>query len=133
MRSFFYRRRFIFIPFAIAAFVALTGFVVMSLWNYLVPAIFHLGVITFWQAVGLFVLCKILFGFGKGNKMGGGGPWMRHRMEDRFRNMSPEEKEKFKQKMQQHCGGRGRWGHDHDHGRGFDWDMPAEDTAKATE
>jgi hypothetical protein len=132
MRPFFYRGRFIFIPLAIAAFVALTGFVVMSLWNYLIPVIFHVGAITFWQAIGIFILCKILFGFGKGGHKGGGAPWMRHRMQDRFRNMSPEEKEKFKEKMGQRCG-HGRW--KHDYGRGFDtdWDKAPRDTEKTAE
>jgi|SRR6185312_1444093 len=105
MRSFLYRGRFIFIPFAIAAFVALTGFIVMSLWNALIPAIFHLGIITFWQAVGIFVLCKILFGFGRGGHRG--GPWRRMK-EQRFNNMTPEEKARFKEKWDR-CGGWNRW------------------------
>jgi len=111
MRTFFYKGRFIFIPLGIAAFLSLTGFVVMSLWNYLLPAILHVGVITFWQAIGIFILCKILFGFGRGGHKGG-APWMRHRMEERFKNMTPEEKEKFKEKMMQKCG-HGRWGGGH--------------------
>jgi hypothetical protein len=102
MRSFFYKRRFIFIPFGIAAFLSLISFVVMSLWNCLLPGILHVGVITFWQAMGIFILCKILFGFGKGGGPGrwGGGHWMRHRMEEKFKNMTPEEREKFKEKWQ---------------------------------
>jgi hypothetical protein len=44
------------------------GLVVMVLWNWLMPALFGLPVITYWQAVGLFVLCHLLF---KGH--GGGG------------------------------------------------------------
>jgi hypothetical protein len=137
MRTFFYRGRFIFIPIAIAAFVALTGFVVMSLWNYLIPVIFHLGMITFWQAVGIFVLCKILFGFGgKGRGMRGGAPWMRNRMEERFKNMTPEDREKFKAKWEQKCG-PGRWDHHRDRHRDHPfadyWDKPAEGTEKATE
>lgn len=134
MRTFFYRGRFIFIPIAAAAFVALTGFVVMSLWNYLIPAIFHLGTITFWQAVGIFVLCKILFGFGgKGHRGGmrGGAPWMRHRMEERFKNMSPEEKEQFKDKWKQRCG-HDRWGR-HRGDPFADWDKPAQEAGKAAE
>lgn len=120
MRRFFYGRRLLLIPFipiAIAGFMALAGVVVMSLWNALIPVIFHLGVITFWQAVGLFVLCKILFGFGRGGRMGGGrGPWMRNRMEDRFKNMTPEEKERFKEQVKNYrCGnwGRGESGQRH--------------------
>ena len=124
MRSFFYRRKFIFIPIGIAAFLALISFVVMNLWNYLLPGILHVGVITFWQAMGIFILCKILFGFGKG---GGhrGGAWMRHGMAEKFKNMSPEDREKFKQKWEQKCG-HGRWGHEHN------WDSYSPDT-KATE
>jgi hypothetical protein len=57
---------------ACVAGVAL-GFPVMWLWNWLAPELFHLPLITFWQAVGLLVLCHLLF---KGH--GRGGPW-RHR------------------------------------------------------
>lgn len=40
----------------------LLGFVVMWLWNWLMPAIFGLSVITYWQAVGIFILGKLIFG-----------------------------------------------------------------------
>ncbi|QKJ32325.1 hypothetical protein HQ865_22040 [Mucilaginibacter mali] len=102
MKQVFYRGRFIFIPLAVAAFLSLISFVVMQLWNCLLPGILHVTVITFWQAMGIFILCKILFGFGKGGRgFGGrdGGPWMRHKMEEKFKHMSPEQREKFKQKM----------------------------------
>ncbi len=39
-------------------------FAVMFLWNWLMPAIFGLGIITFWQSLGLMVLSKILFSGG---------------------------------------------------------------------
>lgn len=108
MRTMFYGRKKAFIPFAVLAFLAAISFAVMSLWNALLPDILHVTAINFWQALGIFVLCKILFGFGKGGRWGGGGaPWMRQRMEERFRNMSPEEREKFRKKMEM-CG-RGRW------------------------
>ena len=123
MRQFFYRGRFIFIPLAIAAFVTLTGFVVMSVWNWVIPAVFHLGAITFWQAIGIFILSKILFGFGNGGHRGG-APWMKHRMAERFKNMTPEEREKFKEKMMQRCG-HGKWG--------YDWDDNAAASAKTAE
>jgi hypothetical protein len=89
------RKKFWLIPFGVAALLALISFVVMQLWNNLLPDILHVGTITFWQALGIFVLCKILFGFGKG----GGAPWMRHKMGERFKQMSPEDKERFKEKM----------------------------------
>lgn len=46
---------------AIGAFTA----VLMFLWNWLMPAIFGLGLITFWQALGLLALSKIIFGGGR--------------------------------------------------------------------
>ena len=112
MKSFLYKRRFIFIPFGVAAFLTVISFVVMTLWNNLLPGILHVGVITFWQAMGIFVLCKILFGFGKGGGPGRGN-WMRHRMEEKFENMTPEQREKFKARME-NCG-RGHWGRHGDH------------------
>ena len=129
MRNLFYRWRFIFIPFGIAAFLALISFIVMTLWNDLLPGILHVGTITFWQALGIFILSKILFGFGKGghNRWGhGGNPWMRRKMEERFKNMTPDEKEKFKAKWDQRCG-HGRWGHD------SSWDNYKPETEKAAE
>jgi hypothetical protein len=69
------------------AFAFLFGAVVMWLWNALMPIIFHLGVITYWQAVGLAILGRLLFGgFHHGHHNPGGhrhGPWRhRHFMRD---------------------------------------------------
>ena len=57
---------------AIAGLALLFGYVVMLLWNWLMPAIFGLGVISFWQAVGIVILAKLLFGGfgGSGSKSG---------------------------------------------------------------
>jgi hypothetical protein len=64
------------------AFAFLFGAVVMWLWNWLMPVIFHLGIITYWQAVGLAILGRLLFGsFHHGHHNSGRhnfGPW-RHR------------------------------------------------------
>lgn len=108
-----HKSKFILIPLAAIAFLAVIGYVVMQLWNNLMPAILHTGTITYVQALGLFILCKILFGFHKpgGGKFGGGAPWMRGRMEERFKNMSPEERMKFKENWGDKCGwGRNRRG-----------------------
>lgn len=94
------------------AFVTAVIFVVMSLWNWLVPELFNGPVINFCQAAGILLLSKILFGFGKGkgrcNKCGGGhGPgamWknkMREKWSEKMSHLSPEEKEKMKNKWQQ--------------------------------
>ena len=110
MKKVFYKGRFILIPLAAAAFLSVVSFAVMTLWNCLIPGIFGFSVITFWQAMGLFVLSKLLFGFGRGGGRGcgpcGGGraPWMRWKMKERLANMSPEERDAFKQKMKERCG-----------------------------
>ena len=48
--------------------LALFGLVVMLLWNWLMPEIFGLKRLTYWQAWGLLVLCWILF-----KELGSGG------------------------------------------------------------
>src|SRR6476620_11663806 len=80
----------------------------MYLWNWLVPVLFAGPVITFWQTVGLLALCKILFGgFGKGGHWGRhrSGPW-RPYWKEKLHNMSPEDRERFKQKMKEKWGCR---------------------------
>lgn len=79
------------------------GFVMgtMYLWNWLVPDLFNGPVINFWQALGLLVLSKILFGFGgKGghHKKYSPGPWKNY-WRSKWNTMSPEDREHFKQKM----------------------------------
>jgi MFS family permease len=47
-------------------FAFIFGYIVQHLWNWLMPPIFGLTTITFWQAFAIVILCKILFGgFGK--------------------------------------------------------------------
>jgi Ca2+/H+ antiporter, TMEM165/GDT1 family len=86
------------------AAVGLFGFIVMSLWNWLAPAVLGLHAITFWQALGILILSKILFGGFRGGP-GGGGRW-KHRVNERWQQMTPEEREKFRQGMASRCGPR---------------------------
>ena len=112
MKKIFYKGRFVFIPLGVAAFLSLISFAVMQLWNSILPGVVHVTTINFWQAMGIFVLCKILFGFGKGGRMGAGPAWMRGRMQQRLKNMTEEERKLFKEKMSNrmmNCAGRG-WG-----------------------
>lgn len=90
-----------FICLAIVGVLVFSG-IVMLLWNALLPELFHFPVITFWQALGLLILTKLLFG---GFRGGGprGGHW-KDKMMQRWMNMTPEEREKF----QQNWGGRCR-------------------------
>ncbi|MFI5172600.1 MAG: hypothetical protein ACHQFW_09425, partial [Chitinophagales bacterium] len=108
---------------ACAAMITLMGFATMYLWNWLIPALFSGPVITFIKALGLLVLGKLLthgfFGGGRGwkGKYGrshhcgwhcgdgeyGGGYWKK-RWEEKMKNMTPEEKEKFKKYYYDRCG-----------------------------
>jgi hypothetical protein len=94
-------------PLAVAAFVAIGGEVVMHLWNWLVPALFGWRQITFWQALGLLVLSRILFG-----NMGCGGGGKDHckchgQKSERWERMTPEEREKFRLDMRERWCGAG--------------------------
>lgn len=98
------RKKWFFIaPLAIIAlvlFVYLGGQVVMHLWNWLLPPLFGWRLITFWQALGLLALCRILFG-GHGMHSKNRSPMgrrMRERMEERWSKMTPEEREKARQR-----------------------------------
>ncbi|MDP9268266.1 MAG: DUF3106 domain-containing protein [Acidobacteriota bacterium] len=99
-------KRMIFIaPLAILGmllFVFIGGEIVLHLWNWLLPELFGWREVTFWQALGLLVLCRILFG-GTGWK-GSGRSGYRRRMAERWEKMTPEERERVRQ------GWRGRWG-----------------------
>lgn len=74
--------------------VVLLGFVVMSLWNAVLPAATGLHTISFLQALGLLVLSRILFGGLRGR--GYGGRHWRARMLERWQQMTPEERERFR-------------------------------------
>lgn len=81
---------------------AVLSFVVMDLWNWLMPGLFSLHRISFWQALGLLVLSKILFGGFRGRR-GAPAHW-RGRVMERFAAMTPEEREKFREGMRGRCG-----------------------------
>ena len=95
-------RRILMFALLAVVFVAVFSFVVMRLWNWLMPALFGLSLITYWQALGILVLSKILFGGFRG-RPGWHGHW-RQRMMERWEQMSPEEREKFRQGMRGRCG-----------------------------
>jgi len=93
-------------PIGIALFIAIGGELVKLLWNWLLPPLFGWRLITFWQALALLVLCRILFG-GLGGHGGRGhmrgrmkermAERMGERMRERWEHMTPEEREKFRQ------------------------------------
>lgn len=102
-----------------AIFLALIGWVVMFLWNALLPEIFGLPIINFWQAAGLLALSRIFFGNMKGgghwkhhkyhyDYNGGHGSWKRHwkaKWEAKWANMTPEEQQRLRERFRSKCGG----------------------------
>ena len=82
---------FLVAPPALVLFIALGGFIVMQLWNWLLPALFGWHLITFWQALGLLALSRILFGGWGGSSHGPG--------RRRWERMTPEEREKFREQI----------------------------------
>src|SRR5262245_41241802 len=89
-------------------FIAVGGEVVKELWNWLLP-LFGVRQITFWQALGILALCRILFG-GLGRHgvsrsfRGRMGERMAERMAERWDRMTPEEREKFRRGLRGRCG-----------------------------
>jgi hypothetical protein len=86
----------------ILLFIVVGGEVVMRLWNWLLPGLFGWRMITFWQAIGLLALCRILFGH-HGWRGRGGSRFRRH-MHERWERMTPEERDKFRYGMRGRCG-----------------------------
>ncbi|MDR2805695.1 MAG: hypothetical protein LBB85_08670 [Dysgonamonadaceae bacterium] len=104
------------------AVVAGFGAVVMWLWNWLTPDIWGWPDISFWQASGLFVLCRILFGgFGVGERIFAfNGRHFKHRVQirEKWMKMTPEERKEF---IHHH-----HFGHGHCFGRDFFTDKKSE-------
>jgi hypothetical protein len=91
-------------------FIAIGGEIVRLLWNWLLPPLFGWREITFLQGIGLLALCRILFG---GFRLHGGphGNVRRRsldrladRIGERFNAMTPEEQERFRQRLRERCG-----------------------------
>ncbi len=105
MRRHWLLRGLKFVAFAVL-FIAVAGLIVMRLWNWLTPALFGWHLITFWQAVGILILSKILLGGFRGRP--GWHPYWRRRMMERWEQMTPEERAKFREGMRGGCGSWGR-------------------------
>lgn len=96
------QKHLFFVPLFLVAMLALLGGLVTWLWNWLMPEIFGLSELSFWQAVGLVVLCRLLVGnvglgmghhhhhHGHGRCEGG-----QNKLRERWENMSPEERQQI--------------------------------------
>lgn len=98
------KKKWIFVaaPVALVLFIAIGGEVVRHLWNWLLPALFGWPQITFWQALGLLALCRILFGGFGGH--GAHCPGPRRKAAENCEHMTPEERGTLRQRLHD------RWG-----------------------
>lgn len=93
----------IWIPLMLIA-AALFGGVVMLLWNWLVPSIFNGPTVTFWEAIGLLLLGRLL----TGSLPGAHSKWQKYQdykseWKEKWANMTPEEREALKAKYKYRC------------------------------
>lgn len=92
------QKHLVFIPLCFVAFIALFGWVVMLLWNWLMPELFGLQTINFWQAAGLLLLCKILLGGIGGGHHGHGhshGCHHGNKLREHWESLTQEERERI--------------------------------------
>lgn len=101
------QKHLVFIPLCFVGFIALFGWVVMLLWNLLIPELFGLQTISFWQAAGLLLLCKILFGgIGGGHHGHGHGCHHGNKLREHWESLTPEERERIVEMHKADCNGK---------------------------
>jgi len=100
MKTMFRRRWYFFVPLILVAFAAF-GLITMHLWNWLMPVLFHLPEITFWQTVGLMLLSRLILG-GFGCHGRGTHHHCRRDLHEKWEKMTPEEREQFKEHIHLH-------------------------------
>lgn len=98
------KRRFFIGFFFLVGFLAMSA-VIMLLWNWLIPTIFNLKAISYLQAMGLFLLSRMLFGgFHFRNPKGNNRPpFANPQFREKFMNMSNEERQAFKEQWKSRC------------------------------
>jgi len=93
--------------FTIAAMFAL-GFAVLFLWNAILPQALHAGTISYWQALALLAICRLLFGdFNFGLPWGRGERFIGDKPANKFINMNERDEAAFKEEWKAR---RERWG-----------------------
>jgi hypothetical protein len=85
-----------------ALVLGIGGVIVQLLWNWLLPPLAGWREIGFWQALGILALCRILFG-GHGWR-GSARHGFGRRMAERCEHMTPEERERFRQRVRERFG-----------------------------
>lgn len=103
MKKYFFLGGMRFIAFGLLL-LALAGALTMWLWNTILPPVLHVGTLTFWQALGLLILSRLLFGNFKGRHQHYGPQRGKaYFMREKWAKMTPEEREQFKQQWRERC------------------------------
>jgi Ca2+/H+ antiporter, TMEM165/GDT1 family len=97
------KRKLLFLIFIPALFFVMAA-AVQFLWNAILPDLVHAGIISYWQAMGLLALSRILFG-GFGFHGRGGKPHFGHAspLKEKWMGMNDEEKQKFRDEWKSRC------------------------------
>jgi len=98
------RFRFL-IPLFVLGLVALFALAVYGLWNGVLAEVVAVKTVTYWQALGILLLARILFGAFPGRRGGPfGPPWRSRRMMERWQSLTPEQREKMREEMRRRFG-----------------------------
>ncbi len=97
------RRKPLFLLFFIAGLFTVTA-VIMVLWNAILPSLIGFSEITYWQAMGLFILSRILFGsFRFGTSHNHPSHFNPGNLHDKLMSMDPEERKNFREEWKSRC------------------------------
>jgi hypothetical protein len=103
-KNFCRSRNYFFFPLLLIGFFVISA-IVMLLWNLIIPAISPLTSISYWQAMGLFVLSRILFGgvrFAR-HHHGHRHPFTHKQFKAKFMDMTEEERQQFRNQWKKRC------------------------------
>lgn len=106
MKKNFWIKKVIGIIILIPIAVAIVGYINMYLWNAVLVPVLHVSAVTFWQALGILMLSKILFGGfrGRGRNCGGRGREWKLDMKEKWEQMTAEQREQMKNNWRNKCG-----------------------------
>ncbi len=76
--------KIVFVVIIFTGLVLLAGYVLMRLWNWLMPDLFGLTTIGYWQALGIMLMAKIIFGFGNHSSKGSNHKSKKRHKDDRY-------------------------------------------------
>jgi len=104
MTKLFCKFRFL-IPLFVLGVVALVALAVYGLWNGVLTEVVGVKAVTYWQALCILVLSRLLFGGFPGRRGGPfGPPWRRRMMMKRWESLTSEQREKMREEMRKRFG-----------------------------